>query len=75
MLHVRHGFWCNVLTQSSKRRREIVIFDVLTTTGTPSSKSFILCLYMKIIRPKKAKVQFACFVQRAQHGIIVKHLT
>ena len=37
-----------------------------------SSKSFTLCLYMKTIRAKPAKVQFAYFVQRDQHGIIAK---
>ena len=29
---------------------------------------------MKTIRAKEAKVQFANFVQRDQHGIIVKYL-
>ena len=74
VLHVRHAFWCNVLTLSAKRRREIFLFDVLTTTGARSSKSFILCLYMKTICAKHAKVQFAYFVRRDQHGIIAKDL-
>ena len=72
MLHVRHAFsamFCRSLPNDD------VKFSVLTTTGTPSSKSFILCLNMKNIRPKQAKVKFAHFVQRAQHGIIAKHLT
>ena len=51
------------------------IFEVLTTTRARSSKSFTLCLYMKTIRTKLAKVQFAYFVQRDQHGIIAKDLT
>ena len=37
--------------------------------------SLILCLYMKTIRAKQAKVHFAYFVQRDHHGIIAKHLT
>jgi len=37
--------------------------------------SFTLCLYMKTIRTTQAKVQFAYFVQRNQHGIIAKYLT
>ena len=54
---------------------QIFIFEVLTTTRGRSSKSFILCLYMKTIRTKLAKVQFACFVQRDQHEIIAKDLS
>ena len=42
----------------------IVIFVVLTTTRTRSSESFILCLYVKAIRAKQAKVHFAYFVRR-----------
>ena len=75
VLHVRHAFCCNVLTYSAKRPREIFIFEVLTTTRAPSSKSFTLCLYMKTIPTTQAKVQFACFVQRDQHGIIAKYVT
>ena len=55
MLHVQHAFWCNGLTWSAKRRREIFIFEVLTTTRARNSKSFLLSLYMKIIRAKQAK--------------------
>ena len=40
-----------------------------------SSKSFTLCPYMKTIRTKLGKVQFAYFVQRDQHGIIAKDVT
>ena len=40
-----------------------------------SSKSFTLCFYIKTIRTKLAKVQFAYFVQRGQRGIIAKDLT
>ena len=54
----------------AKGQREIFIFEVLTTTRARSSKSFTLCFYMKTIRPKQAKVRFAFFVQRDQHGII-----
>ena len=75
VLHVRHAFWCIVLMYSAKWRREIFIFEVLTKTGARSSKSFILCLYMKIIRAKKAKVHSVYFAGRDQHGIIAKDLT
>ena len=75
MLHVRHAFWCNVLTYSGKRRRQIFIFEVLKTKRARSSKSFILCLYMKTTRAKQAKVHSSYFVQRDQHGIIAKDLT
>ena len=50
------------------------MFDVVTTTRASSSKSFILCLHMIIIRAKQAKVDLAYFVQRDQHEIIAKHL-
>ena len=63
MLHVRHAFWCDFLTWFAKRRREIFIFEVLTTTRARSGKSFILCLYTKTVRAKQAKVHFAYFVQ------------
>ena len=53
-------------TQSANRQREIFMFEVLTTTRARSSKSFILCIYMKTIRAKQAKVHFAYFVQRDQ---------
>ena len=72
VLQVQHAFWCNVLTKSAKRRREIFIFAVLTTTRARSRKSFTL--YMKTIRTKQAKVHFAYSVQRDQHGIIAKDL-
>ena len=58
-----------------KRLREIFIFEVLTTTRARSSKSLTLCLCMKTIRTKQAKVQFAYFVQRDKHGQIAKDLT
>ena len=75
MLHVRHAFWCNVLTLSAKRRREILISEILTTTEARRSKSFTLFLYRKTISNKPGKVQFAYFVQRDQHGIIAKDVT
>ena len=68
-------FLVQFLTKSAKRPREIFIFDVRTTMRALSSKSFILSLYMKTIRAKQAKGQFACFIQRDQHGIVTKHLT
>ena len=75
VLHVRHAFWWKLLTQSADQRREIFIFEVLTTTRARSTKSFIFCLGKKTIRTKQAKVQFANFVQRDQHGIMAKQLT
>ena len=69
----RHALWCNFLTSSAKRRREIFIFEVLTTLRANSSKSLIICLYMKTIRARQAKAHFAYFVPRDQHGIIAKH--
>ena len=41
----------------------------MTTTRARSSKSFILCLNMKTLRAKQAKVHSAYFVQREKHGI------
>ena len=55
-------FLMQFLSSSSKRRLEIFIFQVLTTTRARSSKSFGLCLCMKTIRAKQAKVHFAYFV-------------
>ena len=34
-----------------------------------------ICLYMKTIRAKQAKVHSVYFIQRDQHGIIAKKLT
>ena len=67
---LQHTFWCNFLTWSAKRQHEIFIFEVLMTTP-----ACILCLYMKNICAKQAKVHFAYFVQHNQHRIIAKHLT
>ena len=47
----------------------------MATTEAHSSKSFILCLYMKTIRAKQAKVHSTYFVQHDQHGIIARDLT
>ena len=69
------AIWCNFLTWSTKRRREILIFEVLTTTRARSSKSLILCFCIKTIRAKQAKVHFAYFVHRDHLGIVAKHLT
>ena len=74
-LHVRHTLYCIFLTYSAKRRHKHVMFGVLTTTRDRSSKSFILCLYLKANRAKKAIVHFAYLVQRDYHGIIAKHVT
>ena len=64
VLHVGHAF--------SLQRREMFIFEVLTTTRA-RSRSF--CLGVKAIRAKKAKVHFNHSLRRDQHGIIAKHLT
>ena len=72
MLHMQDAFCYNFLMLSAKQQSEIFIFEVLTTTQTRSSKSFILCLYVKIICAKQAKVHFACFVRHDQRGIIRK---
>ena len=72
---MRHAFWCNVLTQSAKQRREFFIFEVLTTMQAHSRKSFILFRCMKTFRLKQAKLHFAYFVQCDQLGIIAKHFT
>ena len=55
VLHVRHAFWWKFSAYSVKRPREILIFEVLSTSRARSSKFFILCLSMKIIRAKQAK--------------------
>ena len=62
-------------TKSPKRRREILIFEVLTTTPARSNKSFILCFYTKSIRARQAKVHLAYLVQCDQHVKIATHLT
>jgi len=68
-------FFCeNVWTQSAKQRHENVLFEVLTTRAR-SSKSLILCLCMKTIGAKQAKMHLACFAERHQLGIIAKQLT
>ena len=38
------------------------------TTRARNRKSITLCLYMKSMRTKQAKVHLAYFVQRDQHG-------
>ena len=68
VLHVRHAFWCNVLTKSAKLQREIFIFEVLTTTWARRSKSFILCLYMKNIRAKQVKVH-STYIAQCDHFV------
>ena len=64
VLHVRHAVWCNFLTQFAKGRREIFIFEVLTTTPARSSKYLIFCRCMKTIPARLSKVHAAYFVQR-----------
>ena len=70
LLHVWHPFKCNFFDAVFH-----INCELLMTTRARSSKSFILCLYMKTIRVKKAKVDFVYFLQRDQHGLIAKHLT
>ena len=71
--------WMRKNNRSARAARFLVhCFDVdckmTTTTQARSGKFFILCLYVKTIRTKQTKVQFACFVKRDKHGIIVKTL-
>ena len=61
VLHVRHTFCWKYLTYSVKRRRAILIFEVLSTSRARNSKFFILCLCMKIIRGKQAKSVLCLF--------------
>ena len=42
----------------SQQRREISIFEALMITRARSIKSFFLCLNLKAIRAKQAKVPF-----------------
>ena len=51
------------------------MFDSPTKVRGRGRKCLFLCLYMKTIRAKQAKVYFAYFVQRDQDGIISRHLT
>ena len=60
-LHVQHSFRWKICTYSVKRRREILIFEVLSTSRARNSKFFILCLCMKIIRAKQAKSVLCLF--------------
>ena len=66
-------FLCNVLTQSANRRREIFIFEFQRQPELAAVN--LLCLYMKTIRAKQAKVHSAYSVQYDQHGKIAKDLT
>ena len=65
-------------------RFSVQCFDVVWQTTTlnfhicgfdDNSKSFTLCLYMKTIRAKQAKVHSTYCVERDQHGIIARDLT
>ena len=73
-LLMRHAFWCNFLTKSVKQWGKIFIFEVQTTAPACSRKSFFLCLYMKTIGAKQAKLHFAYFVQLDQHGLITSSI-
>ena len=68
VLHVQHAFSCNVLTKSTKRRREIFIPEVLTTTRA-RGKSFILCLYMKTIGAKQSTFRQICTKWPTQNNL------
>ena len=61
VLHVRHAFWWKFSTYSVKRRGEILIFEVLSTSRARSSIFFILCFCMKIVRAKQAKSVLCLF--------------
>ena len=51
---MQHAFWCNFWTWSAKRQHEIFICEILMTT-----LACILCLDIKTICAKQAKVHFA----------------
>ena len=77
MLHVRDAFCCKYFLSSLPDDDvKFSYFVVMTTRSARESKcSIMLCLYMKTIRAKQAKVLFANFVQRDQHDKIGKLLT
>ena len=62
VLHVQHAFgaifWRSLPNDDV---HEIFTFEVLATTRARSSKSLILCLCMKTIRAKQAKLHFVYF--------------
>ena len=51
------------MTQSAKWQRKLLIFEVQTTTRASSSKYFILCFYMKIIRTRVQSTIMLRFVK------------
>ena len=84
MLAVLFGIKCkkkvlakqnNAQKSASTIGKRIFIFEVVKTKRARSNKSFILCLYMKTICAKQAKVHSSYFVQCDLHGIIAKDLT
>ena len=54
---------------------EISKFEVVTTTRARSSKSFILCVYVKTNHSNQVKGLFAIVEQRDQQDIITEQLT
>ena len=61
VLHVRHAFWCNFLTQSAKRWSEIFILEILTITRARSRKCFIL--YRKTLIKRELCVRLMSVLQ------------
>ena len=64
---MQDAFWCNFLKYPAKCRREIFIFDVLTTLRIFHSLSL---QENHSCEARESALHFAYFVQRDQHGII-----
>ena len=62
------------LPYSSKQQRKMTNFQVLTTTSTNNSESFLLSLCFKCVRTNLVIAYFAHVVHHKQDGNIVKHL-
>ena len=73
VLHVRHAFWCNFWRSLSD---DDVKFAYLRLRRQRESAAVDLSfsMFTWTIHAKQAKVHFAYFVQRDQHGITAKHL-
>ena len=74
VLHVRQAFLYICLSYSTKQQRKMTNFQVLTTTWTNNSESFLLPLSFKSVRTNLVIAYFAHVVQLKQSGNIVKHL-
>ena len=74
--------WWNLFNQTAVPRKERAYFghneeiraSAFTGLMAQDKTASVLCIYVKTIRAKQAKVSFAYFVRCGQHGIIAKHL-